>query len=497
MTGMSRRTALDILASAPLAAALELPSVEAAAKTERTETLATRMGALSFDMGVPTPATAAKLYDDMDFQRAVLCYLWATPIVGVECVRAALAANAGAGSGDLVLMQGYRDISMMMGSNLTTPYLLAYFDLAQGPMVMEYPAGATAGSLIDWWDRPITDVGQPGLDKGEGATFVLLGPGQEAPTALPAGAHVLRSRTLRALFFGRLLEADAAKGRAILSSLRIHPAGRRGDARLLRFRQVGALQSMRHPGGLAYWQRLADALKGEPVEDRDQFFAAMLKPLGIERDAEFRPNARQTALLKDAALAGEATAKASAFFKRVPNIRYRPDAHWEYLIPPGFVVQQDTPDGARFEERTAFFFEVMGASEGVMTKTPGVGSAYFAAYHDSAGRAFDGAKSYRLRVPPNPPAKLFWSITLYDVETRCLIQNSQQVADRSSRQDLKMNPDGSVDIVMAPRPPKGMENNWIPTLPGRAWYTYFRLFGPLEPYFDRTWPLPDIEPQRA
>src|SRR5579871_279016 len=196
----------------------------------------------------------------------------------------------------------------------------------------------------------------------------------------------------------------------------------------------------------------------------------MLKPLGIEKGKPFHPDARQARLLEEAAFVGEATAKTEAFFKRDPAIRYRADAHWEYLIPPSYLVEQDAPDGARFEERTAFFFEVMGASQGVMTRTPGVGSAYFAAYHDKNGRAFDGGKTYRLRVPPNPPAKLFWSITLYDVETRCLIQNPQQRADRSGRDRLAANPDGSIDLVMAPDPPRGREENWIPTRAGRAWY---------------------------
>jgi hypothetical protein len=128
-----------------------------------------------------------------------------------------------------------------------------------------------------------------------------------------------------------------------------------------------------------------------------------------------------------------------------------------------------------------------------MTKIPGVGSAYLSAYHDKDGDPLDGGQTYRLRVPPNPPAKLFWSITLYDVDTRCLIQNTQQIADRSSRDSLLKNADGSVDIVMGPAAPAGLEKNWIPTTPQKPWYAYFRLFGPLEAYFDKSWPLPDIE----
>ena len=130
----------------------------------------------------------------------------------------------------------------------------------------------------------------------------------------------------------------------------------------------------------------------------------------------------------------------------------------------------------------------------MVTKTPGVGQAYLDVYRDKDGRAFDGAKTYHLHVPPNPPAKQFWSVTLYDLDTRRFIQNKEQIVDRSSRlPDLAKNGDGSVDIYFSPTAPKGFEKNWIPTVPGQSWFPLFRLYAPLEAYFDKSWPLPDIE----
>jgi hypothetical protein len=96
-------------------------------------------------------------------------------------------------------------------------------------------------------------------------------------------------------------------------------------------------------------------------------------------------------------------------------------------------------------------------------------------------------------VPPNPPIKLFWSVTVYDADTRALILNEQKIADRSSRMDLRKNDDGSVDIYCGPRAPAGFEKNWIPTVDGKNWFAYFRFYRPTEPYFDRSWPLPDFE----
>jgi hypothetical protein len=101
---------------------------------------------------------------------------------------------------------------------------------------------------------------------------------------------------------------------------------------------------------------------------------------------------------------------------------------------------------------------------------------------------------YRLHVPSNPPAKQFWSVTLYDADTRAIVQNPEQIADRGSRQPgLVKNSDDSVDLYFGPKAPKGFDANWIPTTPGKAWFAYFRLYAPLEAYFDRSWALPDIE----
>jgi hypothetical protein len=123
---------------------------------------------------------------------------------------------------------------------------------------------------------------------------------------------------------------------------------------------------------------------------------------------------------------------------------------------------------------------------------PGVGQVYLGTYKDKTGNWLDGGKTYRLRVAPNAPVANFWSLT-YDIDTRGLIDNPTQQADRSSRMDLKKNSDGSVDIYVGPKAPKGMESNWVQSIPGKSWFAYFRLYGPTQPFFDRSWVLNDIE----
>lgn len=222
---------------------------------------------------------------------------------------------------------------------------------------------------------------------------------------------------------------------------------------------------------------------------------AILTPLGIEKGKPFQPDARQAQILTDATVTGEAMARAMVFDSRYEGIRYRPDAHWETVRPPGFAVEQDVENSTQLDQRAKLAYEAFGMSASLVSTTLGIGQAYLGAYRDQDGEALDGGKAYRLRIPANPPAKLFWSVTLYEAATRTPLRNEQRIADRSSRQDLVTNADGSVDSCTGPKPPTGSENNWIPTEPGRAWFSYIRLYGPLEAYFDQSWPLPDFEQQ--
>ncbi|EFS01810.1 hypothetical protein NT04LS_3312, partial [Listeria seeligeri FSL S4-171] len=118
---------------------------------------------------------------------------------------------------------------------------------------------------------------------------------------------------------------------------------------------------------------------------------------------------------------------------------------------------------------------------------------YLGAYQDEKGQWLDGGKNYRLRVPANQPAVNFWSITVYDSITRCLIQNAQQNADISSRKNIQLNEDGSVDIYFGPNAPAGHESNWVQTNREAYWFTYLRLYGPTIQYFDKSWVIEDIE----
>ena len=457
----------------------------------RAETVTTRVGKLEFQGSYPSDATIAKLYDERDFQRATQAYLWALPIVGMANWQKAHEEIFGAKSGDVIIYDDFVSKRGILTANATTPYVISFFNLAEtGPVVIDMPAGSVAGFVNDMWQRPVVDMGQTGPDKGKGGKYLLVGPGQKVDNT--EGYYVVNPSTTNIFWGFRALERDPAKVQALLDALKIYPLAQKDNPPKVRFVDVkGKSWSQTQPRGLAYWQSLSDIINREPVQERDRFFMAMLKPLGIEKGKPFKPDERQKKLLTEGAVVGEAMAKANDFEKQFPAAHYVDGRRWEFAL--ALDPSQRTANYDQLDERAAWFYEATTTSAGMVTTTPGVGQIYLGTYKDKAGNWLDGSKTYRLRVAKDAPVANFWSMTVYDTDTRALINNRTQQADRSSRMDLKKNPDGTVDLYVGPKAPKGMESNWVQSLPGKSWFSYFRLYGPTEPFFNRSWVLNDFE----
>jgi len=464
------------------------PTTERLIPTETPQQVETRVGTLEFTHdfanGYPTDATVEKLYDERDFQRACQAYLWSLPAVAFTSFQHGLTKGLGARDGQIVALLSYEAKRSVLTANATTPYYLGFADLSSGPLVLEMPARGVQGAMNDSWQRAIPGTGAPGK-------YLVLAPGQKVPDKVE-GFIVRQSPTVNIFLGVRLTDPEPATAKAALAQLRIYPYAQRDNPPKVDLLDAGIKPwSGLPPRGMEFWERLNDVIQSEPIEPRDTFFHAMLRPLGLEKAKPFKPDARQTRILIDAALVGEAMAKANTAERRFAGVQYRPDAHWDFALQ----LDADDPDGFwnLLDERASWFYEAIGAGPDMAPKHPGPSSAYLSAYKDKDGKWLDGGTSYRLRVPPNPPIKLFWSVTLYDVDTRALILNEQKIADRSSRMDLRKNEDGSVDIYCGPKAPPGFEANWIPTVPGKNWFAYFRFYQPTEAYFDRSWPLPDFE----
>lgn len=441
---------------------------------------------------LPAKEAIPRLYDEMDLQQAAQAYLWALPLVSFAQWQHEQETVFGAHSGDLVLYQSYEDKLGILTANATTPYIVAFIDLSKtGSMVLEMPPGNIAGGLGDFWQREMGVMGEMGPDQGKGGKYLIVPPGQEAPAA--KGYYVIKATTMNVFIGFRTLDPDLQKSMALVNQVKAYPYAQRANPPATRvITPDGRKWYGGQPDGMAYWERLHAIYEEEPVEERDRFFVSWLDSLGVGKGMPFQPNARQRQVLEAGAQLGQQMAEANSFAKRFPDILHWPNHRWEYVITMDDPSQR-LGDIYQFAERTAWFYEAVTFSKAMNTKTPGVGQAYLSEYSDKDGNWFDGAKSYRLHVPANPPAKNFWSLTVYDTKTRCLIENPQKKADLSSRQELAKNADGSVDLYFAPSTPAGHESNWVQTVPSRHWFAYFRLYGPMEGYFDKSWVMDDIQ----
>lgn len=447
---------------------------------------------VKMDGELPSKESVSELFDEMDFQQATQCYLWGLPIVAFAEWQHIQYNEFKATSNDLVLYNTYNDKLGILTGNATTPYIITFIDLAaNGPTVIEMPAGRTAGGLGDFWQREQATIGEMGPDKGKGGKYVLVPPTLKDFKA--EGYFVVPCSTVNMFFGFRTLDPDPKTTERLVKEVKIYPYSQRANPAPTKVISPPAGKKWYgiQPKGIAYWERLHAILQNEPVEDRDRFFMAWLKNLGIEKGKAFAPDERQKKILIAATEKGEQMAIANSFDKRFADVKHWPDKNWDYVMIIKDPSQHaDTYD--EFFERTSYFYEAVTYSKAMITKIPNVGQAYLGSYHDKEGNWLDGGKNYTLNIPANPPAVNFWSITIYDSATRCIIDNPQKNADLSSRKDLIKNTDGSVDLYFGPKAPAGKEKNWVQTLPGKHWFTYMRFYGPTEAYFNKSWKMDDI-----
>ena len=455
----------------------------------------TRIGELkftqAFEHGYPTDETVEKLYDEMDFQRACQAYLWGLPFVSMAKWENDYKEISGAEDLDFVLYTTYKDKLGILTANVTTPYLFAFTNLGEtGPIVLKLEPGINASGIANFWQFNFQDVGVFGKDQSKGGKYLIVPPGTDMPDI--EGYFMVRSTSMNVAIGFRPLHPDLKDGIAWLKTLQLYKYADRENPPASKFINAGSKEwSQVQPRGMAYWKYLSDIINREVVYEKDRMMMAMLKPLGIEKGKPFNPNENQIKILTEAALVGEAMAKANSFEKRLEDAYYRKETHWKYVVL--WHPTHETEFYHQLDELAAYTYEAVATNVAMASKIVGAGQAYVGAYKDSEGNWLDGSNNYKLHIPPNPPAKQFWSVTLYDVDTRCIINNEQQIADRSSKMDLLTNEDGSVDLYFGSAAPEGKEKNWIPTIPNQGFFAYLRFYAPLEPYYDRTWALPDIE----
>jgi hypothetical protein len=339
------------------------PTAKRRKATEIPQRVETHIGTLEFTHdfanGYPTDATVEKLYDERDFQRACQAYLWALPAVSFTAWQRGITKELGAGNGQIVSILSLEARRGILTANATTPYYLAFADLSSGPLVFEMPTHGVQGGISDAWQNNLPDSEAP-------AKYLLLAPGQKAPDNV-TGYAVRRSPTFN-LFAGvRLTDPDPARAKEALANLRVYPYAQRDNPPKMEILDSGNKSwSGRPPSGMEYWERLDDVIQREPIEPRDIFFHAMLRPLGLEKGKPFKPDARQTKILTEAALVGEAMAKANTADRRFAGVKYRPGVHWDFALQ----LDADDPDAFwnLLDERASWFYEAVGCGPAMAPK---------------------------------------------------------------------------------------------------------------------------------
>jgi len=448
--------------------------------------LPTPFGEFAFFDGVPTPESVQPIFDGLDLVRGITAFLDTVPGASLVAMRRGL-QSAGVDSPDQI---GYTDPRANSGALFLTPntettYGVTFLDLkAWGPTVIEVPPQSLC-VVDDFWFRYVADMGIAGPDQGAGGRYLFLPPGYDGER--PDGYYTYESPT-----FTNFVVLRALGGVPAMKQARIYRLSDADAPPENTFVNVAdTVFNTIHSNDFSFFEEIAQLVAEEPTTALDPERAGTLRTLGIVHGTAFAPDARLRGILDEAARIGAAMARTIAYAARAPESFRWEGSSWK----EGFVggSHEFINDGARnLDARTLFHYVATVITPAMAHAQVGAGSAYIYTAEDADGALLDGAATYSLRIPANPPAKNFWAIDIYDTQTRSLLQSAPYPALSSLSEQLQAEDDGSYVLWFAPTAPEGKESNWIPTLPGKSWWPILRLYGPLEPWFDMTWRLPEF-----
>ena len=494
-----------------------------------------RFGALEFKDGAPTAATADAVHSALAFTNALDVYNNSFRGASAYGLRTGFYSLGARGNDVVIFSELMNSKSVFLTGNADTIYYLSILDLTKGPIVIEQPP-KSVGTINDMWFSWIIDIGTPGPDRGEGGRYLIVPPGYDGP--LPEGGYyIARSSTVYALYASRAYLVDNDPKPAvemIRKYMKIYPYTPGGEGTSIASALEGTVRIAQNPpipetrfiegsnqvfntippSDYSFFEMINANVQEEPATSYDVELAGQMAAIGIVKGKPFNPDARMKKILTEAAAVGNATG-------RVLNWRpfeslgwsYYPGSAWSSMLweggaffetpPPMFtkdgMFKPLPPTGARtLASRTAFYYGYTLDSPGMIMRIPGVGSQYLMGFLDANKNPFDGAKTYKVTLPPNIPARAFWSFTLYDNQTRSMLA-TPQLYPRAGSQSYpspaaKASPDGSTTIYFGPKQPAGVDrSNWIQTDPAKGWFTILRLYSPLESFFDKSWRPTEIE----
>ncbi|MGF6174270.1 DUF1254 domain-containing protein [Ensifer sp. 4252] len=456
-----------------------------------------------YTKGYLSPDSVTALQKELIFQRAVQTYLWALPALNMYGMKEGSEAKFGKGYNVLPIFKKRLDAKTL----ITTPnsdviYALGYLDLKQdGPMVIEVPPGLQ-GIIDDFFQRPIPsegeiggrkwagDVGLPGPDQGKGGKYLILPPDYDGE--VPEGYFTYRSGTYGVFVFWRGFFKDPKQLEEpvkVMEQTRIYPLGKEETAKKMEFPDAsGVPVNMLYPQDGAAFDMLARFVDHEYVDPKDFEMRGMAADLGIVKGQAFAPDEETRKLLDDAAKT--ASRMAHGFAYGPTSLKYYEDRQW---LNPFATNAEFTADSYnQLDARASFFTYAYSTSPGMAINMENVGAKYPNAFKDADGDYLSGDLNYKLTLPKDIPAKIFWSVTVYDPITGSGLDNGQPFPSLNTMDKPVQNADGSTDIYFGPTSP-GAGKNWIATIPAKGWFTILRLYGPTKAFFDKSWKPGDLE----
>lgn len=436
---------------------------------------------------------------DTIYRRAVEAVIWGQPAEGMRGLIQGTQRDLGGDWNDVI----YFSKPMVsrhgfLTANNQTPYVISSMTTKKSPMIVDVPPASEKvkyfGSIIDAWQKPITDVGPSGDDQGKGGKYLFLPPDYQGK--IPEGYIVYQPKTYSLYLGFRPVSDGTATPEEVVNyskKLKIYPLEQANNPPDTRYIDAYPKKWDTLPRyDLTYFEDIAWVVNYEPVQERDLVMMGMLDSIGIKKGQDFNPDLETKEILNQAV---KDAYDSMQWYFTTPGkalIPYWQNSQWTSLNIPKEQIDMGFPFVTKNEllldmrAGGAYFWATF------LPKKLGAGSFYLMGLRDQTGKLFDGQSLYKLTVPVDTPAKDFWSAIVYSMKTKGFIDNSDRVGLSSlDKKNLKANKDGSIDLYFGPKPPKGLESNWIPT--GEDFFLIFRFYGPQKPLFDKTWQLPDVK----
>ena len=452
-------------------------------------------GELTFTDGFPSEETVQKTYDFLDVARATMVF---TNTIGIGSMQAMLSGQrkAGIGPNEIAVFEELFDArTLWLTPNTTTPYAVGEIDTKNGPIVVDNP-GPVLGIVDDAFFTHVTDIGFTGPDKGKGGKYLFVAPDYKGE--IPDGYIVIHTRGYRHWLIMRLIVKDGdvkSSVDAFKAGFSMYPLAKADNPPKQVFHNFsGKKYSTIHANNEEFYDEINTSIQYEPTTAFSPEINGQMATIGIKKGKEFKPNARWKEILKEGATMGNASARAILFKPRNENAFFYPGKRQWYSPLAGGSHEFLNNNELVQSDRTMMLYYATGITPSMVLPKPGTGSVYEITARDSKGNYLNGGKNYKITLPGPIPINNFWSFMVYDAQTRSVLETDQKSGGvDGNKKGLKTNKDGSVTVYFGPNPPKGHEKNWAQTMPGKGYTILLRLYGPLKPWYDRTWVPGDLE----